>query len=266
MQGLDHATPGTLLLLFFLLIPAVYAYINRFQIGKNTHIRRLGGIDAIEEAVGASTEMGRPIAFTVGLTGLGPVLIACLGVLKNIATKAAVLRTKLIVPQRTPEVMALVESTLRSAYRSVRKEHEYSDESTPYLSDEQFAFASGYMGLVQREKVGAAFLFGNFAAESLLLAEAGQQIGAYQIGASVSPEQVPFFVATCDYNLIGEELFAASAYLTREPIQVATLRAQDLGKIILVLVITYGIFIETVRQLVPGLKLSGIADFFTRGW
>ncbi|MFM8697698.1 MAG: DUF6754 domain-containing protein [Phycisphaerales bacterium] len=42
--------------------------------------------------------------------------------------------------------------------------------------------------------------------------------------------QLPFFVAACDYTLIGEEFFAASAYLSGEPDQLGTLLGQDLAK------------------------------------
>jgi hypothetical protein len=111
------------------------------------------------------------------------------------------------------------------------------------------------MGLVHREKAGAAFMFGVFAAEALVLAEAGQQVGARQVAASVSPEQVAFFICTCDYTLIGEELFGASAYLSREPVQVATLAAQDRFKLLFVGLIVVGVIVTTVNSLWPGVRL-----------
>jgi hypothetical protein len=120
-----------------------------------------------------------------------------------------------------------------------------------YLSDAQFAFAAGYMGLVQREQVGAAFMFGDFTAESLILAEAGQQIGAMQVAATTSPEQAAFFICTCDYTLIGEELFAASAYLTREPVQLGSLYGQDRAKLILFVAICVGVLISTFNAVWP---------------
>jgi hypothetical protein len=123
-----------------------------------------------------------------------------------------------------------------------------------YLSDEQFAFASGYIGITHREQPGAAFLFGSFAAESLILSEAGQQVGAAQVAASVSPEQVPFFVCTCDYTLIGEELFSASAYLSKEPVLVGSLYAQDRAKVGIMILIVVGILFETMKQVVPSLR------------
>jgi hypothetical protein len=53
-------------------------------------------------------------------------------------------------------------------------------------------------------------------------------------------------VTTCDYTLIGEELYAASAYLSKEPIQIGTLRGQDLGKAVILSVILIGTVIATI--------------------
>ena len=73
------------------------------------------------------------------------------------------------------------------------------------------------------------FLRGLFYAESLILAETGNSVGAIQIAGTSEAAQLPFFVAACDYTLIGEELFAASAYLTGEPQQLGSLKGQDAG-------------------------------------
>jgi hypothetical protein len=147
--------------------------------------------------------------------------------------------------------MALVEDTVRDAYREAGRSSSFDPESIKFLSSEQFAFASGYMGLMHREKAGAAFMFGAFAAEALVLAEAGQQVGARQVAASVSPEQVAFFICTCDYTLIGEELFGSSAYLSREPVQVATLAAQDRLKLLCLGFIVIGVLLATIQPWAP---------------
>jgi hypothetical protein len=81
-----------------------------------------------------------------------------------------------------------------------------------------------------RELPAANIYMGSFYAESLLLAETGARTGAIQIAGTDKVTQLPFFVCACDYTLLGEELFAASAYLGREPIQLATVITQDWAK------------------------------------
>ena len=92
-----------------------------------------------------------------------------------------------------------------------------------------------------REKPAAIFLVGYFFAESLILAETGQSTGAIQIAGQADPTQLPFFVATCDYTLIGEELYAASAYLSKEPVLLGSVRGQDIAKAILLLLGIVGV-------------------------
>jgi len=48
---------------------------------------------------------------------------------------------------------------------------------------------------------------------------------------------LPFFITACDYTLIGEELYAASAYLSREPLLLGSLAGQDYGKMIILIVL-----------------------------
>lgn len=270
-MGVEHATPGivaVIVILFGLLTYYIRLAKRSDQDVEQMHIRRLAGVDAVEDATGRAAELGRPMVFTTGLTGVGPVLYACLGVLQHVARKAARYKTKLLVPQNDPAVMAITSDAVREAYRDEGKLSAFDPRSLPYLSDEQFAFAAGYMGLVQREQAASTFLFGSFAAESLILAEAGQQIGAMQIASSVNPEQVPFFICSCDYTLIGEELFGASAYLTREPIQVGSIFAQDRVKLLFFFLILLGVVIATDNNLRPSTssKSRSPVDWIQTSW
>jgi len=240
----EHATPAAIILSILFVTPIFY-YIFKAQSGLKISVRRIPGIDAINEAIGRTVELGRPISFTSGLTGISPLLYACLGTLKYIAQKAAMFGSKFFVPCSDPEALVLTEVTTQSAYRAEKKFALYNPESIRFLSEDQFAYAAGYMGLVHRENVGAAFLFGRFAAESLILAEAGQQIGTFQVAATTEPAQVPFFITACDYTLIGEELYAAGAYLSEDPVQTGSLKGQDIAKATLLSIVVLGSLVAT---------------------
>jgi hypothetical protein len=254
---MEHATLGILLFMLVLIGPVVW-YIRRAKSNADLYVRKIPGIDAIDEAVGRAAELGRPISFTTGITSVSPVLYACLGVLFHIARKAARYKSRLFLPQSDAQALVIAEDVMRDAYREEGRLSILDPKTNIFLSDEQFAFAAGYMGLVQREQIGAAFLFGNFAAESLLLAEAGQQVGAMQVASTISPEQVSFFICTCDYTLIGEELYAASAYLTREPVQLGSLYGQDRAKLAFLLLIVLGVVIATLNSVWPELQIPNV--------
>lgn len=262
-MGVEHATIGVILLTLALVLPVLH-YIKRAKNSpESLYVRRIPGIAAVDEAIGRSVELGRPVSFTSGSSPIGPTLYACLGVLYYVARRCAVFKNKLVVPQHVVEPIVIIEDTLQEAYRAEGRSSLYDPKTVVFLSEEQFAYAAGYGGLISREKIGAAFLFGNFAAESLLLAEAGQSVGALQVAATVSPEQVAFFVCTCDYTLIGEELYAASAYLTREPVQLGSLLAQDRAKMLVMAIILIGVFISTLNSINPSLRIPNVGKALT---
>ena len=121
--------------------------------------------------------------------------------------------------------------TCKESYLKAGRPDLYYDDMVHYISDDQFAYTAGINGIMLREKPAACFYPGKFYAESLILAETGNSIGAIQVAGTGSVSQIPFFVTACDYTLIGEEFFAASAYLSGEPDQLGSLKGQDFGKI-----------------------------------
>ena len=115
-----------------------------------------------------------------------------------------------------------------------------------FITAEQFAFAAGVSGIILRDRPATNIYFGTFYGESLLLAETGFLTGAVQIAGTAELTQLPFFITACDYTLIGEELYAASAYLTKEPTLLANLKAADAFKIAAMLFIVIGVTLATM--------------------
>ncbi|KPL03900.1 MAG: hypothetical protein AMJ73_05075, partial [candidate division Zixibacteria bacterium SM1_73] len=81
---------------------------------------------------------------------------------------------------------------------------------------------------------------GTFEAEALILAETGNSIGAIQIAGTDSTIQLSFFIVACDYTLIGEELFVASGYLTKDPQILGSIKGQDFLKALAVFLMLLG--------------------------
>ncbi|MCA9031742.1 MAG: hypothetical protein KDA66_13095, partial [Planctomycetaceae bacterium] len=139
--------------------------------------------------------------------------------------------------------------TVQAAYLTAGRPDAYNEDSIYYVTDEQFAYVSHVTGLMVREKPAACFYLGAFYAESLILAETGNSIGAIQVAGTAQPSQLPFFVAACDYTLIGEEFFAASAYLAKDPDQLGSLKGQDFGKLIVAALLIVGVGLMTLTQV-----------------
>ena len=165
-------------------------------------------------------------------------------ILGQVARRTADYETALRVPCRDPIVLNVVREMVKTAYLEEGRPDAYNEDDIFFVTNSQFAYAAGVEGMMLRERPAAIFLQGTFYAESLILAETGNSVGAIQIAGTDSEHQLPFFIAACDYTLIGEELYAASAYLSREPMLLGSLRGQDWGKLLIFAAIILGVALE----------------------
>lgn len=211
--------------------------------GKTYHLRQIAGLKAIDEAIGRATEMGRPILFTPGYGGdiQRPTTIASMSFLSSVAEKTAQYDCRLIYPTHDPIIMATAQDIVSQQYTIAGHPERYRPEDIHYLSSSQFAYAAGVEGEIVRERPASVFLLGTFEAEALIMAETAASVGAIQIAGTDSTIQLSFFIIACDYTLIGEELFAASGYLSGNPGALASIWAQDLMRIGCVLFIVLGV-------------------------
>lgn len=230
----------------FVFCGLVAFFVNAARSGKKLWVREIAGLSAIDEAVGRATEMGRPVLFVLGIQDINEIqTLAGLTVLSRVARTAAEYGAQIEVPTCRSLVMAAARETVEASYLAAGRPDSYQPDRIHYLTDEQFAFVAGVTGYMVREEPAACIYMGGFYAESLILAETGNHIGAIQVAGTAMPSQLPFFVASCDYTLIGEEFFAASAYLSGDPLQIGSLKGQDWGKFVSVMVLIIGIFLAT---------------------
>ncbi|MEM0083921.1 MAG: DUF6754 domain-containing protein [Candidatus Methanomethylicia archaeon] len=246
-QIIHSGRASGLVILLIIAFAAIY-FIRRGKGGKIPSIRRVAGLDAIEEAIGRATEMGRPVFCSQGLADIhdstyGPQTIAGLSVLGYVAQLCARYGTRVIVPVVSLTVYPIAREIVENAYRMEGKLDQFRVEDIPFLSTWQFSYSLGYMSLMRREKAGANIMIGAYWAESLQLSEVGYRVGAMQVSGTANTHQIPFFVVATDYCLIGEEIFAAGAYLSKDPAMIGSIVAQDIGKIISLILIVLGILI-----------------------
>ncbi|MDF0652999.1 MAG: hypothetical protein P0121_16200 [Nitrospira sp.] len=215
---------------------------------KEIFLRRIPGLDAVDEAIGRATELGKPILYLTGAHDLhDPSTIAAAVILGKVAKRAALYETELMVPHREPITMAVCQEITKQAYLEAGKPDLFKEDANFFITADQFSYTAAVDGIMLRKKPAANFFMGAYFAEALLLTETGASTGAIQIAGTDSDHQLPFFVTTCDYTLIGEELYAASAYLSREPVQIGTLRGQDIGKAVILSMLAVGTVLATIE-------------------
>lgn len=252
MQYLDTGWVSVLVTL--LLAGFVLYNISRAKGEKALYIRRIPGLNALDDAIGRATEMGRPVIMVPGLGGLSAVSVQALNVFAHVTKTAAQFSTPIRLCCADAAVYTVAQEIIRDVYQTQGMLDRYDSNSVQFISDRQFAFAAGVSGMILREKAAATFLLGEFFAESLIFAETANSVGAIQVAGSTTQTQTPFFIAACDYVLIGDEFYAASAYLRREPVLVGSLVGQDWGKLLIIFAVLIGV-------MITGFERTQKADF-----
>ena len=237
-------------------------FIRMAHRGEEFYLRSIPGLKAVEEAVGRSTEMGKPVLYVPGIMDMDQVeTVAGVIILGHVAKMTARYETSLNVPVSRSIVMKAGREIARESYTMEGRPDLFQDDMVHYLTDDQFAYAAGVNGIMVREKPAACLYMGKFYAESLILAETGNSIGAIQIAGTASQAQIPFFVTACDYTLIGEEFFAASAYLSQKPELLGGLKGQDMLKAFVTAAILLALFLRVFNDM--GWIGWNVIDFLT---
>ncbi len=238
-MNLNVSQSMLILLCWVLLSSGVVIFFTVRSSRWQRQLRLIPGLKAIEEAVGRSTELGKPMVFTTGWGGdiQRPTTLAALNLLKFIAAKAAAYGTRIIFPTHDPVIAETAREILKVAYAEQGHSDLFRDSDVVFVSPSQFGYAAGVDGIVARSQPGALFLLGTFEGEALILAETGNMSGALQIAGTDSTIQLAFFIVACDYTLIGEELYTASAYLSDDKRIKASMLAQDTLRLLMLILL-----------------------------
>lgn len=224
--------------------------INKAK-SKLPDVRRIAGLEAIDEAVGRATEMGKAVFCTPGwadiTTSTAGATFAALDIVGHVARLTARYDTRLVVAVSYPNVYPLAEQTVQQAYLVEGKREKYDQDMVRFTSSEQYAYAAAVLGMIQREKVAACVFVGQFASEAVDFAEAAVAVGSIAIAGTTSTYQLPFFAAACDYTLIGEELLTAGAYISKDTARLGSVHGQDLAKLIAFGVMLLGAILCTLN-------------------
>jgi len=242
----------TAILLISLVAILIVLYTTYFQKEKKEFkIRKINGLKAVEDAIGRATEMARPLLYTPGWGGdiQRPTTIASMNILSFVAEKTSQYDCDLVFPTHDPVIMSVAQEVIKESYSRAGYPDRYKEDNISYVSSSQFGYAAAVDGIISRTKPASIFLLGTFEAESLILAETGNSINAIQIAGTDSTIQLSFFIVACDYTLIGEELFAASGYLSGNKSILASVQAQDIMKVLIAIFVLGATIWATVESL-----------------
>jgi hypothetical protein len=222
-------------LLFLLIVVAatlVALYWSRK--GKSWTLRTIEGLEATREGIARCAEMGRPVLVTPGISNLTAVqsaqTVAGLTILGEVATRSFGIGVPCITNASDQQVVLASEGIVRNSLLSIGKPELYAPgKYVRWFGADQFSYAVGCAGQILEDKPGLIVFAGYFLADTIITGEAGTRVDAIKVGGTLG--SISFLALMCDYLMIGEELFAASATITEDKLTIATLAGQDWSKL-----------------------------------
>ena len=249
------------LVLLILIIAAILWYMQQAYSGTIPQLRRLHAVDIINEILGRCVEMGRPAWYLMDYVDmttpsvLAPT-VATFQILAYTARSAARIGAKFFVPVTQGLAYTIANDIVEEAYRAEGKFEDFDPLGTVmYLPD-----GADRMYIINHmwsDQIAGAFFLGSWYHKAVIFTENAARVGALMLGGTDTTHNIPFLVAICDYSIIGEELYAASAYLSREPLILGSIKGQDLAKAILIGLIVLGVVLASFGQ-------TGFVDFFVQ--
>lgn len=227
-----------------IVIGAILLYLRRAEAGRLAKIRRLPQINVIDEIIARCVEMNKELWF---LSGQGtmtyatqlPGILSTFGILAYVTQKCAEFGCKIHHPTALPIAYNIQYEIMREAYELAGKPEEFDPLDTiiyvpvaatrPYVTNESW-----------RRKPAGGILTGFWYHYTIIHAEALQRAGAMTLGGTDTTHNIPFMVAANNYSMIGEEMYAMSAYLSKDPALTSSLAGQDIGKYIIIVLTIIG--------------------------
>lgn len=236
-------TPIIVLAVLFILVLLLFLLTRSVQAGRTADLRPLPGFDSLEGQIGRAIESGRQLHVTLGQASLvgeaNPTSISAAAVLDQLAKDGSANGTPPLVSVGDGTLLPLAQASLQHALTQAGRSSDFDLSLTQFVAHntDPFAYSAGVAGLLQQQRVASNIMVGRFGPELAIMAEAANRQNIEQIIGTDDPTALAVATAVSDNLLIGEELFATTAYLEGNPSQIASLQLQDILRWIIVLFI-----------------------------
>lgn len=242
---------GLVFVLVFLGLIVLFVVYERSHQGRP--LRPIPAFDRIRREIGLAVEAGKRLHITLGRGGItgqeaGSALIG-LQVLERIARTASISDKPPVATSGDGSLAILSQDTSRAVLRTTSGESQVDPSSGRLVGLTPYAYAAGTLPVILDEQVAATILAGHFGSEVALITDAAERNGSLTLAGSDNLSAQAVIFATADEPLIGEELYAAGAYLNAGPAHQASLRAQDILRWVLVGAILAGAALKLIGLL-----------------
>jgi hypothetical protein len=218
-------------------------------------LRPIAAWEALRRLVGRAIEEGKQVHLSLGRAGVGgeqtAVVSAALDAQRPLAQEGAELNAlqgspALVVTVADPLLMLAAQDGLYRAYRAQGYPASYDETQVQLIAPDPLAYAVGAQDRIDDERTVANVMVGHQGDEVLLMGETGAQRDLLQVGGSDALNAQALLTATADHVVLGEEVFAAGAYLTRRPALIASLQVQDVLRAAAAIAILVGVLVKSL--------------------
>jgi len=213
-------------------------------------LRPIRAFDRLRREIGLAVEAGKRLHVSLGRGGLvgmedGSALVG-LAILERVSRTASVSDRPPVTTSGDGSLAILSQDTTRSVFQSVGAENQYDPSFGRLAGLTPFAYAAGVLPILFDEQVAMSVLAGHYGSEIALIADAANRTSSVTLAGSDDINAQAVMYATTDEPLIGEELYAAGAYLKSGPAHMASIQAQDIIRWVIVAIILAGAALKLV--------------------
>lgn len=216
-------------------------------------LRPIPALTRLFRAIGLSVEDGTRLHASLGrgdlLSARNGATFAALSMLRYLAERTSVSDKPPVATSGDPILSLLAQDTLKAGYQASGAEDLYQPTTGRLSGLSPFSYAAGTMPVVRDENVSANVLMGQFGPEVALLVESAERVNVPTLGGSDDLAAQAVLYAAAQEPLIGEELFAAGAYLDAGPAHTASLVVQDVLRWALVVALVGGAALKVLGVL-----------------
>lgn len=237
--------------LLFLFVILIVFFTARINTGQQPYLRRIEAFEGLKGFAGRAVEAGRPLHLSLGvggaINGTTADSLAGLYILNYLAEQSTLTGVHPTVSMADPAVMLLAQNVLRAAHMNSPQGVEAAYRNIRWIAPQPVAYAAGVMSLLNLDDVEANIMVGRFGDEYLLIGETAARRKMDHVGGTSDPNTLPFVYASAQEILLGEEIYAAGAYLQKRVSHLGSLLAQDTMRWIIFLLILAGVVTASIR-------------------
>jgi hypothetical protein len=238
MNDFIVAYGGLLLLVLFGVLLAVFFVLFKGRGRRRPHFRAIPAFRLLRGQMGRAIESGRDLHVSIGTGGISgddmATTLAGLAVAEYLAEEASASGIAPIVSTADATSAIVAEDALRRPYVRQGNLSDFPRGAARLPALGPTPYAAATMDSLNHDPVLANIMSGAFGAEAALIDQAAGNHELPQLFGAADARALAVMTPSTENLLVGEEMYASKAYLRAQLPHLASLRAADVVRVVIV--------------------------------